>query len=166
APERLADDPGGHPLRAVARLRRSHRGRAAALALRARPPDHDRPVDVRARPDVRDRAVDAPPRRRRAGRAGAARGPAAPLARVTAAPAPVPIVVEGVSKALGAVQALLDVHLRVGAGEFLALIGPSGCGKTTLLKTIAGLARADAGRVTVGGRTVAGPGRECSVGFP
>ena len=84
---------------------------------------------------------------------------------MTAAPAPVPIVVEGVSKAFGAVQALLDVHVRVGAGEFLGLIGPSGCGKTTLLKTIAGLVRADAGRVTVGGRAVAGPGRECSVVF-
>ena len=84
---------------------------------------------------------------------------------MTAAPAPVAIIVEGVSKAFGAVQALLDVHLRVGAGEFLGLIGPSGCGKTTLLKTIAGLVRADAGRVTVGGRAVAGPGRECSVVF-
>jgi len=87
------------------------------------------------------------------------------MARVMAAPGPVPIVVEGVSKAFGAVRALVDINLRVGAGEFLSLIGPSGCGKTTLLKTIAGLLPVDAGRITVGDRTVAGPGRECSVVF-
>lgn len=78
---------------------------------------------------------------------------------------PVPIVVDGVSKAFGAVQALVDIHLRVGAGEFLSIIGPSGCGKTTLLKAMAGLLPVDAGRITVGGRTVTGPGRECSVVF-
>ena len=82
-----------------------------------------------------------------------------------AAPVPVPISVQGVSKAFGAVQALVDIHLSVQAGEFLSLIGPSGCGKTTLLKTIAGLVPADSGRVLVGDRTVTGPGRECSVVF-
>ncbi|PYM88221.1 MAG: ABC transporter ATP-binding protein, partial [Candidatus Rokuibacteriota bacterium] len=75
------------------------------------------------------------------------------------------MVVDGVSKAFGTVQALVDVHVRVRAGEFLSLIGPSGCGKTTLLKTIAGLVAPDSGRVVVGGRTVEGPGRECSVVF-
>ena len=82
-----------------------------------------------------------------------------------AAPAPVPIVVGGVSKAFGPVHALVDIHLRVRAGEFLSLIGPSGCGKTTLLKILAGLVPADAGRVVVGDRMVTGPGRECSVVF-
>ena len=66
------------------------------------------------------------------------------MADVTAAaPPPVEIVVDGVSKAFGTVQALVDVHVRVRAGEFLSVIGPSGCGKTTLLKTIAGLIAAD-----------------------
>ena len=78
---------------------------------------------------------------------------------------PVSIVVDGVSKAFGPVQALVDIHLTVRAGEFLSLIGPSGCGKTTLLKTIAGLVPADAGRIMVGDRSVSGPGRECSVVF-
>jgi len=82
-----------------------------------------------------------------------------------AAPAPVTIAVEAVSKAFGPVQALVDIHLRVRAGEFLSLIGPSGCGKTTLLKSIAGLVPVDAGRVVVGDRVVRGPGRECSVVF-
>ena len=79
--------------------------------------------------------------------------------------AAVPIAIEGVSKAFGAVQALVDVDVRVRAGEFLSLIGPSGCGKTTLLKIIAGLVPADRGRVRVGEREVSGPGRECSVVF-
>jgi NitT/TauT family transport system ATP-binding protein len=95
------------------------------------------------------------------------------MAVVTAAreqgmPAPaaaVAIGVEGVSKAFGAVRALVDIEVRVRAGEFLSLIGPSGCGKTTLLKIIAGLVPPDAGRVTVGDRVVSGPGREASMVF-
>jgi len=79
--------------------------------------------------------------------------------------APVPIMIDAVAKSFGAVQALVDVDVRVGAGEFLSLIGPSGCGKTTLLKIIAGLVRADRGSVRVGDREVRGPGRECSVVF-
>jgi NitT/TauT family transport system ATP-binding protein len=82
-----------------------------------------------------------------------------------ATPAPVAIAVHGVCKAFGPVQALVDIDVRVRAGEFLSLIGPSGCGKTTLLKIIAGLVGADRGRVTVGDRVVSGPGRECSVVF-
>jgi NitT/TauT family transport system ATP-binding protein len=83
----------------------------------------------------------------------------------SASAAPVGIVIEGVSKAFGPVQALVDINVRVRAGEFLSLIGPSGCGKTTLLKTIAGLVPVDAGRIAVGDRVVSGPGRECSVVF-
>ncbi len=44
-------------------------------------------------------------------------------------------------------QALADVSLRVGAGDFVALLGPSGCGKSTLLRLIAGLDTPDAGTV-------------------
>jgi NitT/TauT family transport system ATP-binding protein len=87
-----------------------------------------------------------------------------PDARPTSA-APVAISVDGVSKAFGSVQALVDVDVRVRAGEFLSLIGPSGCGKTTLLKIIAGLQPADRGRVSIGDRVVTGPGRESSVVF-
>jgi NitT/TauT family transport system ATP-binding protein len=44
-------------------------------------------------------------------------------------------------------EALRDVALDIGAGDFLALLGASGCGKSTLLRLIAGLDRPDAGRL-------------------
>jgi NitT/TauT family transport system ATP-binding protein len=71
------------------------------------------------------------------------------------------IVVEGVCKryvtSSGPVEALRDVSLSVGGGEFCTLIGPSGCGKSTLLAVLGGLVTADAGRVEVDGRPVDGP---------
>jgi NitT/TauT family transport system ATP-binding protein len=71
------------------------------------------------------------------------------------------IVVESVSKryltSSGPIEALHDVSLSVGAGEFCTLIGPSGCGKSTLLGMLGGLVTADTGRLLVDGRPVAGP---------
>jgi iron(III) transport system ATP-binding protein len=51
------------------------------------------------------------------------------------------------------------LSLRIQSGELVALLGPSGCGKTTTLRMIAGLERADAGRIVIGGEEVDGPGR-------
>ncbi|MBV7453621.1 molybdenum ABC transporter ATP-binding protein [Acidovorax sp. sif1233] len=45
----------------------------------------------------------------------------------------------------------LDVDLRLPGRGVTALFGPSGCGKTTCLRAIAGLARAQPGRVEVNG---------------
>ncbi|MEU7604920.1 ABC transporter ATP-binding protein [Streptomyces sp. NPDC040724] len=67
--------------------------------------------------------------------------------------------ITGVSKSYGPdAPVLRGLDLTVPAGTLAALLGPSGCGKTTLLRVIAGFLRADAGTVTVGGRTLAGPG--------
>ncbi|HZQ14801.1 MAG TPA: ABC transporter ATP-binding protein [Pseudolabrys sp.] len=63
------------------------------------------------------------------------------------------------------VQALADVSLTVGEGEFVALVGPSGCGKSTLLDIMAGLTAPDAGRVMADDRPVEGPGRHRLVMF-
>jgi ABC-2 type transport system ATP-binding protein len=59
-----------------------------------------------------------------------------------------------VRKSYGALRALDGVSLAVAAGEFFGLLGPNGAGKTTLISVIAGLARADAGRVEVMGADV------------
>ncbi|MBI1867416.1 MAG: ABC transporter ATP-binding protein [Methylocystis sp.] len=63
--------------------------------------------------------------------------------------------IRGVSKRFGAVVALDDVTIDVGAGEFFALLGPSGCGKTTLLRLIAGFETPDSGRIAIKGQDMA-----------
>ena len=62
--------------------------------------------------------------------------------------------VEKVVKTFGETTAVNDVSLTIHDQEFLVLLGPSGCGKTTLLRAIAGLGMADAGRISIDGRDV------------
>ena len=52
------------------------------------------------------------------------------------------------------VAAVDGIDFEVGPGEVVTLLGPSGCGKTTTLRCVAGLERADAGRIAIGDRTV------------
>ncbi len=58
----------------------------------------------------------------------------------------------GGQKAQG-VEALRDVTMAIGRGEFVSLIGPSGCGKSTLLRLIGDLTTPTSGTVTVNGKT-------------
>jgi spermidine/putrescine transport system ATP-binding protein len=81
--------------------------------------------------------------------------PAAPLATsVTESSPGSSLVVESVCKSFGSAQVLNEVSFQANAGEFVTLLGPSGCGKTTLLRIIAGLDRADHGRILFAGRAV------------
>ena len=76
------------------------------------------------------------------------------------------IQVENIRKAFGDFVALGDVSLNFPGGELVALLGPSGCGKTTLLRIIAGLEQADAGRVLLDGADASATHvRERQVGF-
>jgi putative ABC transport system ATP-binding protein len=52
------------------------------------------------------------------------------------------------------IHVLRDLHLKVAAGEFLALMGPSGSGKSTLLNLVGGLDRPTRGTVSIGGERV------------
>ncbi len=61
------------------------------------------------------------------------------------------VVLRGLSKSYGPVQALRGIDLVVEPGDFTVLLGPSGCGKSTLLNAIAGLDDIDAGTVEIGG---------------
>ena len=81
-------------------------------------------------------------------------GPAEGAARVavlarSAAPAPAAVVVAGLRKSYGAVQAVRGVSFTVRHGEIFALLGPNGAGKTTTLEIMEGFRAADAGRVEV-----------------
>lgn len=46
-------------------------------------------------------------------------------------------------------QVVIDVSLQVSSGEIVGLLGPNGAGKTTCFYMIAGLVKADRGRVTL-----------------
>lgn len=67
------------------------------------------------------------------------------------------LVVDGIRKSFGTVQALRGVDLESPVGSITALLGPSGCGKTTLLRIIAGFERPDGGEVTAWGEVITGP---------
>jgi putative ABC transport system ATP-binding protein len=66
-----------------------------------------------------------------------------------------PLVVEHATKRFrqgeSTVEALADVSMEVGQGQFVAIMGASGSGKSTLLHLMAGLAKPDEGRVLING---------------
>jgi iron(III) transport system ATP-binding protein len=64
------------------------------------------------------------------------------------------VIISNVKKSYGSVVALHDISLIVPSGSFFTLLGPSGCGKTTLLRTIAGFHRQDAGTISVAGQVL------------
>ncbi|AJD49125.1 sulfate ABC transporter ATPase [Isoalcanivorax pacificus W11-5] len=76
------------------------------------------------------------------------------------------ISLQQISKSFGSFSALTDISLEIPGGSLVGLLGPSGSGKTTLLRIIAGLERADRGRVLFDGQDVTGlPVQKRRVGF-
>jgi ABC-2 type transport system ATP-binding protein len=64
------------------------------------------------------------------------------------------IVVEGLVKRFGKVEALRGVDLQVPPSTVLGLLGPNGAGKTTTVRILTTLLSPDAGRATVAGYDV------------
>jgi branched-chain amino acid transport system ATP-binding protein len=62
------------------------------------------------------------------------------------------IELKGVGASYGAVPAITDLDLFVGAGEAVGLLGANGAGKSSTLRTISGLLRPTSGTVTFAGR--------------
>ena len=75
---------------------------------------------------------------------------AAPAAAGPAVQAPL-LEVQGLSVNYGGIQALVNVDLRVYAGEVVTLIGANGAGKSTLLRAISRLVAIRAGRIVYDG---------------
>ena len=76
------------------------------------------------------------------------------------------LALEGVCKSFGALKVADSISLSVAEGETLGILGPNGAGKTTLFNLISGDLRADAGRVTFGGKDITHqpPHRRCRLG--
>ncbi len=64
--------------------------------------------------------------------------------------------VRGLQKRFGRLHVLDGIDLTVTRNRVTAVVGPNAAGKTTLIKTILGLTRADAGAVLVDGRDIRG----------
>ena len=71
-----------------------------------------------------------------------------------ATPAPGRLEASGLKKRYGTRTVVNDVHVAVQGGEVVGLLGPNGAGKTTSFYMIVGLVRADAGSISIGGRSV------------
>jgi ABC-2 type transport system ATP-binding protein len=71
----------------------------------------------------------------------------------TAAQAPA-IVVRGLAKSFGDIQAVRGVDFEVATGEVFGFLGPNGAGKTTTINMLCTLARPTAGSATVAGHDV------------
>jgi branched-chain amino acid transport system ATP-binding protein len=56
----------------------------------------------------------------------------------------------------GAIRAIKGISFQVGEGEIVALLGANGAGKTTTQKTISGMLRPSAGRITFLGQRIDG----------
>lgn len=64
------------------------------------------------------------------------------------------VIVDGIRKSFGSVQALRGISFEVGHGEVVGLLGPNGAGKTTTVDILSTLTRPDRGRAIVAGHDV------------
>ncbi|MFC3931801.1 ABC transporter ATP-binding protein [Streptococcus dentapri] len=62
--------------------------------------------------------------------------------------------IENLSVSYGAIEAVKDVNFSVNEGEVVTLIGANGAGKTSILRTISGLVRPSAGKISYLGNEI------------
>jgi branched-chain amino acid transport system ATP-binding protein len=62
--------------------------------------------------------------------------------------------VEALEVAYGKIQALWGISVEIPEGEIVAVVGANGAGKTTMLKTLSGLLRPMAGRISLDDRRI------------
>ena len=70
------------------------------------------------------------------------------------------VVVRGLTKSYGSIQAVRGISVEVAAGEVFALLGPNGAGKSTTVEILEGHRSPDSGEVSVLGFDQATAGRE------
>ena len=76
------------------------------------------------------------------------------------------ITAHGLMKRFGNLPVLRGVDLQIDAGRVTAIVGPNAAGKTTLIKSILGLVRPDAGELRIDGRPVGDdPGYRAGIGY-
>ena len=73
--------------------------------------------------------------------------------------------ISNLSVRFGTRTILGSINLSAGKGEFVCNVGSSGSGKTTLLRVLAGLVRADEGKVLFEGAEISGPSRDRAIIF-
>jgi branched-chain amino acid transport system ATP-binding protein len=66
------------------------------------------------------------------------------------------LIVRGLSKSYGGVQALRGVSFAVASGELVAIIGPNGAGKTTCFNLLNGQLAPDSGEIELDAQSLAG----------
>jgi ABC-2 type transport system ATP-binding protein len=86
------------------------------------------------------------------------------MSGATVSTADCPLHVAGASLSFGAVRALEDVTLHVGAGEVYALVGPNGAGKSSLVRAICGRVLLASGTISIGGARVGSRDARRSIG--
>lgn len=67
---------------------------------------------------------------------------------------PPAVLVEGLQKRYGDVEAVKDVSFAIESGEIFGLLGPNGAGKTTTIRCLCTLSTPDAGKVEINGNSV------------
>ena len=64
------------------------------------------------------------------------------------------VVMQGIVKNFGPIQALRGIDLHLNPNEVLGLVGDNGAGKSTLMKVLTGVHRPDAGQIYLNGKPV------------